>query len=332
MNYKPSDKRYDDMLYRYCGRSGLKLPAVSLGLWHNFSKNDDYKNITDMLTTAFDLGITHFDLANNYGRPYPGSAETNFGKVLNNELSQYRDEMAISTKAGYYMWPGPYGDWGSRKYLISSLDASLKRMNIDYVDIFYHHRMDPNTPLEETMGALCDIVRSGKALYVGISNYDAQTTKKATEILEGMGVHPIIHQMRYSMLDRHVKTDGIIDATHNLGMGSIAFCPLEQGILSDKYLNGIPKKSRAAKPETFLTENEITKELLDKVSRLNDIAKSRGQSLSQMAISWLLSAGGVTSVLVGASCSNQIKDNVSALLNTEFSDEEIKNIDEIINK
>ena len=318
------------MPYRYCGKSGLKLPALSLGLWHNFSEVDDYSTMVDMLTTAFDLGVTHFDLANNYGRPVAGSAETNFGKILKSELAAYRDELVISTKAGYYMWPGPYGDFGSRKYLISSLDASLKRMGLDYVDIFYHHRMDPNTPLEETMGALRDIVRRGKALYVGISNYDAKTTKKAQEILESMGVHCLIHQMRFSMMDRHVQTQGIIETTHHVGMGSIAFSPLEQGILSDKYLHGIPQGSCAAKPDTFLTEDRISKELLEKVSALDAIAKGRGQTLSQMAIAWLLGVGNTTSVLVGASSSAQIRENVAALSNISFTDEECAQIDRIL--
>lgn len=330
MKYKASDKRYDNMPYDYCGNSGLKLPRLSLGLWHNFSETDNYENMVDIIKTSFDLGVVHFDLANNYGRPVAGSAEINFGKILNSELSSYRDEMVISTKAGYYMWPGPYGDFGSRKYLISSLDASLKRMGIDYVDIFYHHRMDPNTPLEETMGALRDIVRMGKALYVGISNYDAPTTKRAYEILKDMGVNPIIHQMRFSMLDRHVQKQGIIETTHNLGMGSIVFSPLEQGILSDKYLNGIPKNSRAAKPETFLTEDKITDELLEKVKNLNEIASKRGQSLSQMAISWLLGVGNATSVLVGASNAEQIKQNVKATENVQFSHEEKFEIEKIL--
>ena len=330
MIYNAKDSRYDNMKYSYSGKSGLKLPSVSLGLWHNFNKTDDFSNMRDMLTTAFDLGITHFDLANNYGRPYAGSAEENFGKVLKNEFSSYRDEMVISTKAGYYMWPGPYGDFGSRKYLISSLDQSLKRMGLSYVDIFYHHRMDPDTPLEETMGALKDIVKSGKALYVGISNYDAKTTKRAKEILNSIGIHPIIHQMRYSLLDRHVEEEGILDTTHNEGLGSIVFSPLAQGILSDKYLKGIPDNSRAAKPETFLTEDRLTKELLEKVSKLNEIAKERNQTLSQMAISWLLGVGNVTSVLIGASSSKQIKENVNSLNNINFSKEEIEEIDKIL--
>ncbi len=330
MSYTANDNRYDSMKYNYCGNSGLKMPSLSLGLWHNFSKADDYNNMVDMLTTAFDLGVTHFDLANNYGRPFPGSAEINFGKILKEEMSSYRDEMVISTKAGYYMWPGPYGDYGSRKCLISSLDASLKRMGLDYVDIFYHHRMDPNTPLEETMGALCDIVRSGKALYVGISNYDAKTTKKACDILKDMGIRPLIHQIRFSMLDRHVVNDGILETSHKCGLGSIAFSPLEQGLLSDKYLNGIPNNSRMAKPDTFLKEDRLTPELLSKVTKLNDIAKERRQSLSQMAIAWLLGVGNTTSVLVGASSREQIKENVDALSNITFSDDEIKAINKIL--
>ncbi len=329
MGYTASQQRYDTMPYRYCGHSGLKLPALSLGLWHNFSDVDDYGTMVQMLTTAFDNGVTHFDLANNYGRPVGGSAERNFGRILKEELSAYRDEMVISTKAGYYMWPGPYGDFGSRKYLISSLDASLKRMGLDYVDIFYHHRMDPNTPLEETMGALRDIVRSGKALYVGISNYDASTAVRAQEILESMGVHCLIHQLRYSLVDRKVQTDGVIDATHNAGMGTIAFSPLAQGVLSDKYLKGIPANSRAAKPDTFLTPDRIDPVLLDKVAALNEIAKERGQTLAQMAIAWLLGVGNVTSVLIGASSAAQIVENAEAVQSTVFTEEEIKRIDAI---
>ncbi len=330
MSYLADKTRYDTMPYRYCGHSGLKLPALSLGLWHNFSDVDNYSNMVDMLTTAFDLGVTHFDLANNYGRPFAGSAERNFGRIMKEVLAPYRDELVISTKAGYYMHPGPYGDFGSRKYLISSLDASLKRMGLDYVDIFYHHRMDPNTPLEETMGALRDIVRSGKALYVGISNYDAVTAAKAQAILEDMGVHCLIHQFRYSMLDRNVKDNGTLDATHGVGMGSIAFSPLAQGILSDKYLGGIPENSRAAKPDTFLTPDRLTPELLEMVSRLNKLAIERGQTLAQMAIAWLLGVGGVTSVLVGASSPEQIRENVAAVSNIDFSDAEIAALQQIL--
>ena len=332
MNYTANEKRYENMLYNYCGNSGLKIPKLSLGLWHNFSETDNYKNMVKMIKTAFDLGITHFDIANNYGMPYPGSAETNFGRILKKELKGYRNEMVISTKAGFYMWPGPYGDFGSRKYLISSLDDSLKRLNLDYVDIFYHHRMDKNTPLEETMGALSDIVRSGKALYVGLSNYDAKTLDEACKILKEQGITPIIHQVRASMFDRHIIEDGSLETTHKNQMGSIIYSPLEQGILSDKYLKGIPKDSRAAKPGAFLTPERITKELLDKVSKLNDMAKYRGQTLSQMAISYLLGAVGVTSVLIGASSSKQIEENAKAVFNTTFTQDEIAKIDEIITK
>ncbi len=330
MNYTAASTRYDTMPYRYCGHSGLKLPALSLGLWHNFSDTDDYHTMTEMLTTAFDLGVTHFDLANNYGRPYAGSAERNFGRILKETLAPYRDELVISTKAGYYMHPGPYGDFGSRKYLISSLDASLKRMGLDYVDIFYHHRMDPNTPLEETMGALCDIVHSGKALYVGISNYDAPTAAKAQSLLEASGVHCLIHQFRFSMLDRHVQTDGTLRATHDVGMGSIAFSPLEQGILSDKYLHGIPSGSRAAKPDTFLTADRIDAAVLYKVEQLNRLAATRGQTLAQMAIAWLLGVGGTTSVLVGASSPEQIRENVAAVRHTEFTADELAQLNQIL--
>ncbi|MBO5908760.1 MAG: aldo/keto reductase [Clostridia bacterium] len=330
MSYKADEERYSKMPYRYCKKSGVQLPAISLGLWHNFSEVDDYGNMVKMITTAFDKGITHFDLANNYGRPVSGSAERNFGKILKNELSSYRDEMVISTKAGYEMWAGPYGDGGSRKYLISSLDASLKRMGIDYVDIFYHHRMDKNTPLEETVCALCDIVKSGKALYVGVSNYDAETIKKIQEMLEAKGVHCLIHQFRYSMLDRDVEISGILSATSQAGMGSIAFSPLKQGILSDKYLKGIPDNSRASKADTYLSRESISVELLKKVEQLNCIANSRGQSLAQMAVAWLLGVGNVTSVLVGASSPEQIKENVDAVSNIVFSESEIQKIQLLI--
>ncbi len=330
MNYVADKDRYSKIDYRYCGKSGLQLPAVSLGLWHNFSDADDYGNMVKMLTTAFDNGITHFDLANNYGRPFDGSAESNFGKIMKNELSAYRDELVISTKAGYDMWAGPYGDGGSRKYLISSLDQSLKRMGLEYVDIFYHHRMDKNTPLEETMGALHDIVKQGKALYVGISNYDAETTKKAQDMLESMGVHCLIHQFRYSMLDRAVEIKGTTSATKEAGMGSIAFSPLKQGILSDKYLKGIPENSRAAKENTYLSKDNITPELLQKVKTLNEIALSRGQTLAQMAVAWLLGVGGMTSVLIGASSPKQIIENVNATHNTSFTEDELTAINQII--
>ncbi len=330
MSYIADKDRYCKIPYSYCGKSGLQLPAVSLGLWHNFSDADDYSNMVKMLTTAFDNGITHFDLANNYGRPFGGSAERNFGKILKSEMSAYRDEMIISTKAGYEMWEGPYGDGGSRKYLISSLDQSLKRMGLEYVDIFYHHRMDKNTPLEETMGALCDIVKSGKALYVGISNYDAETTKKAQKMLEDMGVHCLIHQFRYSMLDRGVEIKGTTSATAEAGMGSIAFSPLKQGILSDKYLRGIPEGSRATKKDSYLSKDNITPELLQKAAALNEIAKQRGQTLAQMAVAWLLGVGNVTSVLIGASSSEQIIENVNATQNTAFSEAELNEINKII--
>ncbi len=332
MGYIPKESRYDTMPYRYTGRSGLKLPALSLGLWHNFSKNDDFSRMVELLTTAFDGGITHFDLANNYGRPFPGSAEENLGRILKQEFSGYRDELIISTKAGYTMWQGPYGDFGSRKYLMSSLDASLRRMGLDYVDIFYHHRMDKNTPLEETMGALADMVRSGKALYVGISNYDAKTAEEAEKMLNSMGVHCLIHQFRYSMMDRHVEAEGVLTKTHELGIGSIAFSPLEQGILTERYLHGIPEDSRAAKPDTFLPRERITPELIEKVSALHEIAKEREQSLSQMAISWLLGVGGVTSVLIGASSGKQIEENIAGLSNLEFTQEEQKKITDILVK
>lgn len=330
MSYTASTSRYQDIEYRRCGKSGLLLPPVSLGLWHNFSDVDDYANMVKMLTTAFDRGITHFDLANNYGRPFWGSAEKNFGKILREELSAYRDELIISTKAGYTMWPGPYGDFGSRKSLVSSLDASLKRMGLDYVDIFYHHRMDPETPLEETMGALCDIVRSGKALYVGISNYDAATAAKAHAILEANGVHCLIHQLRYSLLNQRVQTDGIMDATNQAGMGTIAFSPLAQGLLSDKYLSGIPENSRAAKPDSYLSPKSITPDLLKQIEALNRVALDRGQTLAQMAIAWLLGVGNVTSVLIGASTPEQIEENVDAAKNIAFSDVELSTIANIL--
>lgn len=330
MSYTAAPTRYDAMPYRYCGHSGLKLPALSLGLWHNFSDVDNYSTMVDMLTTAFDLGVTHFDLANNYGHPFAGSAERNFGRIMKEVLAPYRDELVISTKAGYYMHPGPYGDFGSRKYLISSLDASLKRMGLDYVDIFYHHRMDPHTPLEETMGALHDIVRSGKALYVGISNYDAPTAAKAQALLESMGTHCLIHQFCFSLLDRHVETDGTLEATHGVGMGSIAFSPLAQGILSDKYLKGIPANSRAAKPDTALTADRLNPALLQQVAALNEIAAARGQTLAQMAIAWLLGVGGTTSVLVGASSPEQIRENVAAVSQIDFSADEIAAIETVL--
>lgn len=325
--YQASAKRYDSMVYNRCGKSGLKLPAISLGLWHNFGDESSYANMREMLLTSFDLGITHFDLANNYG-PGPGSAERNFGKILASDLAPYRDELVISTKAGYKMWDGPYGDWGSKKYLVSSLDQSLKRMGLDYVDIFYHHRMDPETPLEETMDALAGIVRSGKALYVGLSNYSPEKLKEASDMLRGMGVPCLIHQHRYSMLDR--QNEKLIPVIDNAGMGSIAFCPLAQGILTGKYINGIPADSRAAGRSIFLNENMITEDVINKVIHLNEIAKERGQSLSQMALAWALKQGKLTSVLIGASRAGQIVENVKTLEYLEFSEDELNRIEEVL--
>lgn len=329
MVYLPSDKRYDSMKYNRCGRSGLKLPAVSLGLWHNFGGVDTLENSREMTHRAFDLGITHFDLANNYGPP-AGSAEENFGIILKQDMSSYRDEMVISTKAGYYMWKGPYGEWGSRKYLLSSLDQSLKRMGLEYVDIFYHHRPDPDTPLEETMGALDHAVRQGKALYVGLSNYNASQTEKAVSILKQLGTPCLIHQPSYSMFNRWVE-DGLLDVLEREGVGRIAFSPLAQGMLTDKYLKGIPEDSRASKPHGYLKIQEITEERLLKIRKLNDLAKQRGQTLAQMAIAWILRGDRVTSVLIGASKVNQIEDNVAALNNLKFSKEELELIEEILN-
>ncbi|WP_079913709.1 L-glyceraldehyde 3-phosphate reductase [Paenibacillus sp. 32352] len=328
MSYIPSNERYETMVYNRCGTSGLMLPAVSLGLWHNFGGHDSYENGRAMVRRAFDLGITHFDLANNYGPP-PGSAEENFGKMLQADFAGYRDEMIISTKAGYRMWPGPYGDFGSKKYIVSSLDQSLKRMNLDYVDIFYHHRPDANTPLEETMGALDLLVRQGKALYVGISNYRADRAKEAIAILKSMGTPVVIHQPRYSMLDRWVE-DGLLDVLEEQGVGSIAYSPLFKGILTDRYLNGIPKDSRAAGSSVFLKPEELTDEMLGKVRRLDELAKQRGQKLSQMAIAWVLRGGRVTSALIGASKVSQIEDAVAGLSNLSFSEEELAAIESIL--
>lgn len=328
MNYQPNAQRYETMTYNRCGRSGLKLPAISLGLWHNFGDVDNYENGQKIVHRAFDAGITHFDLANNYGPP-AGSAEENFGRMLSTDLKAYRDELIISTKAGYYMWPGPYGDFGSRKYLISSLDQSLKRMKLEYVDIFYSHRPDPDTPMEETMMALDQVVKQGKALYAGISSYSPEQTKRAAEILRSLGTPCLIHQPRYSMLDRWVE-DGLLDVLEETGMGSIAFSPLEQGLLTDKYLHGIPEDSRAGKPTGFLKAESITEEKLQVVRRLNDIAQQRGQSLAQMAIAWLLKDERVTSVLVGASSVKQLEDNLQTLNNLHFSDDELGKIREII--
>ncbi|MGF7397792.1 L-glyceraldehyde 3-phosphate reductase [Thermoanaerobacterium thermosaccharolyticum] len=327
MSYIPNENRYNNMIYRRCGRSGIMLPAISLGLWHNFGGYDVFENMRTMARRAFDLGITHFDLANNYGPP-PGSAEENFGRILKTDFRGYRDELLISTKAGYTMWPGPYGDWGSRKYLLSSLDQSLKRMGIDYVDIFYSHRRDPNTPLEETMMALDQAVRQGKALYVGISNYNAEDTKKAAEILRKLGTPLLINQPSYSMFNRWIE-DGLTDVLEEEGIGSIAFSPLAQGLLTDKYLNGIPDDSRAAKKNTSLKGN-LTEENINKVRELKKIADRRGQSIAQMALAWDLRK--VTSVIIGASRVSQIEENVRALDNLEFSDDELKEIDEILSK
>jgi len=328
MVYQAAENRYESMKFNRSGRTGLLLPAVSLGLWHNFGGVDTFENGRSMLRRAFDLGITHFDLANNYGPP-AGSAETMFGEILKNDFAPYRDEMVISTKAGYYMWPGPYGEWGSRKYLISSLDQSLKRMGLDYVDIFYSHRPDPNTPLEETMLALDSIVRQGKALYVGISNYSAEQTAEAIKILKELGTPLLIHQPSYSMFNRWIE-DGLQDVLQENGVGSIAFSPLSQGLLTNKYLHGIPADSRAAKPTGFLQKDHVTAEVVERVQKLNDIAAERGQSLSQMALAWVLRGGRVTSVLIGASRVSQIDENVAALNNLEFSEEELARIEDIL--
>lgn len=326
MNYKANDQRYSCMKYARCGASGLKLPAVSLGLWHNFGTNDDYENMKKMCFTAFDLGITHFDIANNYG-PVPGSAEINFGKILREEMGAYRDELIISTKAGYKMWDGPYGDYGSRKYLIASLDASLKRLGLDYVDIFYHHRPDPETPLEETMTALDSIVKSGKALYVGLSNYDGETMAKASRILRDLNCPFIINQNRYSIFDRTVEKNGLLKEADENGKGVIIFSPLAQGLLTDRYLGGIPADSRIKRSGIFLKESALTNEKLSQIEHLNEIAHSRGESLATMALSWVLRRHEVTSVLIGASRPEQIKENVLALDSPSFTSEELALID-----
>ena len=326
--YSASEKRYDSMPYHRLGTSGLKLPAVSLGLWHNFGNTGRFDNMQAMCFTAFDNGITHFDLANNYGPP-EGTAEINFGRILKEDLGVYRDELIISTKAGYWMWPGPYGDWGSRKYLLSSLDQSLKRMGLDYVDIFYHHRMDPNTPLEETMGALATAVQSGKALYVGLSNYDGEHLKKAAAILEDLKVPFVINQNRYSIFDRTIEGNGLKDTSARLGKGIISFSPLAQGMLTDRYLKGIPADSRIMTDGRFLQEKALTPQRLEQIRRLNDLAAQRGQTLAQMALSWVLRDGIVTSVLVGASRPEQILDNIQAVSNTHFTAGELALIDEI---
>ncbi|GIP35265.1 L-glyceraldehyde 3-phosphate reductase [Paenibacillus sp. J2TS4] len=329
MNYLPSENRYSTMTYNRCGRSGLKLPAISLGLWHNFGGVDVYDNSRAMIWKAFDLGITHFDLANNYGPP-AGSAEETFGRVLQSDLRAYRDEIIVSTKAGFYMWPGPYGEWGSKKNLVASLDQSLKRMGLDYVDIYYHHRPDPDTPLEETMAALDLIVRQGKALYVGISNYREETAKEAIRILKELGTPLLIHQASYSMFNRWIE-DGLQDVLQDGGTGCIAFCPLAQGLLTNKYLQGIPADSRAAKENTFLKEKDVTEDKVLKVGRLAEIAAERGQSLAQMALAWVLRKGRVTSALIGASRVSQIEENVATIRNLQFSAEELERIDAILN-
>jgi L-glyceraldehyde 3-phosphate reductase len=326
--YLASKQRYDAMQYRRCGRSGVRLPAISLGLWHNFGGVDVFENSRAMALRAFDLGITHFDLANNYGPP-PGSAESNFGEILRLDLKPHRDELIVSTKAGYAMWPGPYGDWGSRKYLLASLDQSLKRMGLEYVDFFYSHRPDPETPVEETMQALDQAVRSGKALYAGISNYSASQTVAAVKILRELGTPCLIHQMKYSMFVRALE-DGLLDVLGNEGVGGIAFCPLAQGLLTDRYLQGIPADSRASKPHGFLKKNDIDEQRLAQVRALNGMAAQRGQSLAQMALAWVLRDGRMTSALIGASRVEQIEQNVAALANLEFSPDELARIDAIL--
>lgn len=328
MTYNAAENRYDKMIYNRCGKSGLKLPAVSLGLWHNFGDVDLFENSRAMIHKAFDLGITHFDLANNYGPPF-GSAEENFGRILKQDLSGYRDELVISTKAGWDMWPGPYGNFGSRKYLIASLDQSLKRMGLEYVDIFYHHRPDPETPIEETMGALDHIVRSGKALYAGISSYNGQQSKQALYVLKDLGTPCLIHQPVYNMLNRWIEKD-LLRLLEKKGVGCIVFSPLAQGLLTDKYLNGIPADSRAAKPSGFLKQERITDEVLQKVRELNNIAQNRNQTLAQMAIAWILHNSAITSALIGTSKVGQIEEILAALKNLEMSDEELKKIDQIL--
>ncbi|KEA50103.1 MULTISPECIES: L-glyceraldehyde 3-phosphate reductase [Mangrovibacter] len=328
MVYQPNPGRYETMRWRRCGRSGLQLPLVSLGLWHNFGENSQPENCRRLLRRAFDLGITHFDLANNYGPP-PGSAETQFGALLHSDFAALRDELVISTKAGYTMWPGPYGDWGSRKYLISSLNQSLKRMGLDYVDIFYHHRPDPNTPLEETMGALDSIVRQGKALYVGISNYPAELARKASQLLREMGTPCLIHQPRYSMFER-TPEQGLLDVLGEEGVGCIAFSPLAGGLLTDRYLNGIPADSRAASTSRFLTPDNLTPEKLAIIGQLNDLAARRGQKLAQMALAWVLRNENVTSVLIGASKTSQLDDAAGIVNNLTFSEEEKADIETIL--
>ncbi|MCI7181147.1 MAG: aldo/keto reductase [Schaedlerella sp.] len=326
--YSADNRRYEKMVYRRSGKSGLKLPTVSLGLWHNFGDTASYENMERLCFTAFDHGITHFDLANNYG-PQPGSAEKNFGRIFKENFLPYRDEMIISTKAGYTMWDGPYGDWGSRKYLLASLDQSLKRMGLDYVDIFYHHRMDPETPLEETMGALDQAVKSGKALYAGISNYDGETLKKACRILEDLKCPFVINQNRYSIFDRTIEKNGLKEAAQEEGKGIIAFSPLAQGMLTNRYLNGIPSDSRMMTDGRFLKAGQLTEEKVQQICDLNEIARERGESLAQMALKWVMKDDVVTSVLVGASKPEQILDNLKVMEGTGFSEEELQKIDEI---
>jgi L-glyceraldehyde 3-phosphate reductase len=322
--------RYENMIYNRCGRSGLKLPAVSLGLWHNFGDVDMFENARSIMLRAFDLGVTHFDLANNYGPP-AGSAEINFGRILREHLLNHRDELIISTKAGYYMWPGPYGEWGSRKYLIASLDQSLKRMGLEYVDIFYHHRPDPDTPLEETMGALDSIVRQGKALYIGLSNYSPEQTQKAVNILNALGTTCLIHQPSYSMFNRWIE-EGLLETLYTLGIGCIAFSPLSQGLLTNRYIKGIPEGSRASKEHGFLTSDQITEEKIGKVKLLNALAQERRQSLAQMALAWVLRHSSMTSVLIGASKVSQLEENIATLDHLSFSENELRRIEDILNQ
>ena len=326
--YRAADDRYEKMRYKRCGKSGLMLPLVSLGLWHNFGDNGNFDNMKDMCHTAFDHGITQFDLANNYG-PEPGAAERNFGKILKEDVLPYRDEMIITTKAGYTMWDGPYGDWGSRKYLMASLDQSLKRMGLEYVDIFYHHRMDPNTPLEETMEALAQIVRSGKALYVGLSNYDGPTLERAEKILSELHVPFVINQNRYNIFDRKIEENGLKETAARLEKGIICFSPLAQGVLTDRYLDGVPADSRVRTDGRFLKEAALDQEKMEKVRKLNAVAARRGQTLAEMALAWILKDGIVTSVLIGASRPAQILDNIKAIDHLTFSEEELQEIDKI---
>jgi len=328
MNFNES--RYSEMIYRRCGRSGIDLPVISLGLWHNFGDVDDFENARDMIFKSFDLGITHFDLANNYG-PSPGSAERNFGKILKEDLYNHRDELIISTKAGYLMWDGPYGEWGSRKHLMASLDQSLKRLQLDYVDVFYHHRPDPDTPLEETMMTLDYIVRQGKALYVGLSNYDHIQTERAVNILNQLGTPILIHQPKYNMFTRWIESD-LLSVLKDKGIGCISFSPLAQGMLTDKYINGIPADSRAANEHGFLQPEAITKSVVDKIKKLNKVAHERGQTLAQLALVWNLRNKEMTSVLIGARSVQQIEENVSSINDLEISEEELKTIDEILSE